>query len=246
MMLIGAILGVAQPPEIRVITGGSMKETLPMISKEWVRVHGSKIDMSLSPPGEVSGRILNGEKLDLVIIAEKTVIDLIKKGKVDPASKLNIYRVGTGIAIRAGAAKPDIHTPQALKHALLAAKSIVYSEPSTGAVSGVLFEKIIRRLGIEKEIKAKAIINSTPATVHNAEIVARGEAELGIQLTSEILAVPGVELLEPIPAELQEATTVAAAILSDSKNSKEAAEFLKFLKSPSVATQLKAAGMEPL
>jgi ABC-type molybdate transport system substrate-binding protein len=117
--------------------------------------------------------------------------------------RLTLPAVGYGVAVRAGAAKPDISSPEALKRTLLAAKSIVYTDPASGGASGVYFEKVLDRLGIAKEVKAKSILNAWPATKPSAEFVARGEAELGIQLISEIVAVPDAELLGPLPAELQ-------------------------------------------
>src|SRR5690349_24216495 len=108
---------------------------------------------------------------------------------------MTVARVGYGVAVRAGSAKPDIASVEAFKRALLAAKSIVYTDPAVGGASGTHFEKVVERLGITNEIKLKSILNARAATVPSAEIVARGEAELGIQLISEIVHVPGADLL---------------------------------------------------
>ena len=121
------------------------------------------------------------------------------------------------MAVRAGSAKPDIGYVEAFKHALLAARSIVYTDPAVGGASGIHFEKVLDRLGIAKEIKAKSILNARAATTPSAEIVARGEAELGIQLISEIVFVPGAELLGPLPAELQAMNVISAGIVDDRK-----------------------------
>ena len=127
----------------------------------------------------------------------------------------------------------------------MAARSIVYTDPAVGGASGIHFEKILDRLGIAKEIKAKSILNAQAATMPNAEIVARGEAELGIQLISEIVSVPGAELLGPLPAELQAMTAISAGIVITATDPDAARMLFKFLTSPAAATVTKATGMEP-
>jgi molybdate transport system substrate-binding protein len=131
------------------------------------------------------------------------------------------------------------------RRALLAARSIVYTDPAVGGASGIHFEKILDRLGIAKEIKAKSILNARAATTPNAEIVARGEAELGIQLISEIVSVPGAELLGPLPPELQATSVISAGIVTTASEPDAARVLLKFLTSPAAAAVIKASGMEP-
>jgi len=113
--------------------------------------------------------------------------------------------------------KPDISSPEALRRTLLAAKSIVYTDPAVGGASGIQFEKVIDNLGIAKEIKAKSILNARAATKPSAEFVARGEAELGVQLISEIVSVPGAELLGPLPTELQTMNVISAGIVTTAR-----------------------------
>jgi molybdate transport system substrate-binding protein len=149
------------------------------------------------------------------------------------------------VALRAGSTKPDIGSIEAFKHALLAARSIVYTDPAVGGASGIHFEKVLDRLGIAKEIKAKSILNARAATTPNAEIVARGEAELGIQLISEIVFVPGAELLGPLPAELQAMNVIEAGIVTTASEPDAARVLFKFLTSPAAAAVIKTAGMEP-
>ena len=119
------------------------------------------------------------------------------------------------------------------------------TDPAVGGASGIHFEKILDRLGIVKEIKAKSILNARAATTPNAEIVARGDAELGIQLISEIVSVSGAELLGPLPAELQAMTTISAGIVMTASEPDAARVLIKFLTSPAAATVIKATGMEP-
>ena len=139
----------------------------------------------------------------------------------------------------------DISSAEALKRTLLAAKSIVYTDPAIGGASGIHFEKVIDRLGIAEEIRAKSIRNALAATKPSAEYVARGEAELGIQLISEIVSVPGAEFLGPLPGDLQSMTDILAGILKTAPQPDAARALLKFLTSPSAAPAIKMAGMEP-
>jgi molybdate transport system substrate-binding protein len=199
--------------EIRVIAGGALKELLPKLARELEQRGPVTLKYEFSPPAELKRRVLQGEPFDIVIIAEDVVRELIQKGKIVPDSLTPLFSISTGVAIRAGAAKPGILSIAEFRKALLEAKSIAYSDPSTGAVSGELFEKILRQLGISREIRSKAILNRDPANVHNAELVARGEAELAIQTIGEILAVPGVEFLGPVPQELQEPVLVCAGVV---------------------------------
>lgn len=184
-------------------------------------------------------------KLDVAISSEANIGGLVQQGKIAPDSKLAIASVGVGVAVRAGSAKPDIASAETLKRALLAARSIVYTDPAFGGASGIHFEKVLDRLGIAKEIKAKSILNARAATTPSAEIVARGEAELGIQLISEIVSVPGAELLGPLPPELQTMTVISTGIVMTASEPDAARVLFKFLTSPAAAAVIKAAGMEP-
>jgi len=172
-----------------------------------------------------------------------TIDDLMQQNKI--ASRLVLARVGVGVAVRTGAPKSDIGSVEAFKRTLLAAKSIVYTDPVVGGASGIHFEKVLDRLGIAQEIKAKAILNARAATLPSAEIVARGDAELGIQLISEIVSVPGAELLGPFPAELQAMTAVSAGLVVNAPEPNAAKALFQFLTTPAAATVIEVAGMEP-
>ena len=171
--------------------------------------------------------------------------DLVQQGKIARDSTLTLARVGLGVAVRAGSAKPDIASVEAFKRALLAARSIVYTDPAVLGAGAINFAQVLDRLGIANEIKAKSILNARAATTPNAEIVARGEAELGIQLISEIVSVPGAELLGPLPAELQAMNVISAGIVTTASEPDAARVLLKFLTSPAAAAVIKATGMEP-
>jgi molybdate transport system substrate-binding protein len=231
--------------EIKVLTSRAMKHVLTELTGAFQRTSTHEIALILAPPAEIRRRIVNGEIVDIAICGEAIIGDLVQQGKIAPDSKLTLARVGVGVAVRAGSAKSDITSVRDFKRAILAARSIVYTDPAIGGASGIHFEKVIDRLGITKEIKAKSVLNARAATTPNAEIVARGEAELGIQLISEIVSVPGAELLGPLPAELQAMTVISTGIVATAKEPDAARVLLKFLVSPAGAEAIKAAGMEP-
>ena len=236
---------VSDAAEIKVLTTRAMNHVLTELAGAFQRTSEHKIAIILAPPAEIRRRIVNGESVDVVMSGSAAIGDLIQQGKIAPDSKLTLARVGIGVAVRAGSTKPDIATVKAFRRTLLAARSIVYTDPAVGGASGIHFEKILDRMGIVKEIKAKSILNVRAATTPNAEIVARGEAELGIQLISEIVSVPGAELLAPLPAELQATNVISAGIVTTSSEPDAARVLFKFLTSPAAATVIKATGMEP-
>jgi len=247
---IGLAIALAAPApsyaaEIKILTTRAMNHVLTELGGVFQRTSEHKITLILAPPNEIVKRIVSGEMVDVVMSGSAAVDNLVKQGKVAPGDRLILARVGIGVAVRAGAAKPDIGSVEAFRRTLLAAKSIVYTDPAVGGASGIHFEKVLDRLGIAKEIKAKSILNARAATTPSAEIVARGEAELGIQLISEIVLVPGAELLGPLPGELQAMNVIWAGIVATASDPDAARVLFKFLTSPAAAAVIKATGMEP-
>ncbi len=247
---IGFAIALAAPTasdaaEIKVLTTRAMNHVLTELAGAFQRTSEHKVALILAPPAEIKRRIVNSEIVDVAMSGSGIIEDLVQQGKIARDSTLTLARVGYGVAVRAGSAKPDIASVEAFKRTLLAARSIVYTDPAVGGASGIYFEKVLDRLGIAKEIKAKSILNTRAATTPNAEIVARGEAELGIQLISEIVSVPGAELLGPLPGELQAMNVILAGIVTTAREPDAARALFKFLTSPDAAAVIKAAGMEP-
>ena len=168
--------------------------------------------------------------------------DLDKQQKFAPGSVTNIASTPIAVAIRAGAPKPDISTADALKRTLLAAKSIVYADPAKGGASGVYFAHVVERLGITNELKPKTILVPGAET---AEVIAKGEAEIGVAQGSEIVPVAGAEVLGPLPGEFA-STTVWTAGIGATTNVPEAAKSLvEFLKGPAAEPVFSAKGFQP-
>ena len=180
----------AQGEPVQLISSNGVKPAVQALALPAEAAIAHPLAMQFNTTVSLRQRIAAGESFDVAILTAEAIDALIKEGKIVARSRADVGSVGIGVGVRAGAAKPDIASVEAFKRALLAAKSIVYTDPAVGGGSGIHFEKVLDRLGIAKEIKAKSILNARAATTPSAEIVARGEAELGIQLISEIVSVP--------------------------------------------------------
>jgi molybdate transport system substrate-binding protein len=187
-------------------------------------------------------RIEDGDTPDVVVLSRAGIEALQKQGKLAAGSDVTLASSGVGIAVKAGAPKPDISTPEALKRTLLAAKSIAYSEPSAGGASGVYFAKLLERLGIAEQMKPKT--KYPPPGGFSANLLMTGEAELAVQQKPELLHVAGVEIIGLLPGDLNVVTEFAAAVMTGCKNAEMAAATIRMLKSPEAATVFRAKGLD--
>jgi molybdate transport system substrate-binding protein len=188
-------------------------------------------------------RIEAGECADVLILSRAGIDDLLKQGKVLPGSDVTLAGSGVAIAVKAGAAKPDISTPEALKQTLLKTRSIAYSEPSAGGASGVYFAKLLERMGIAEQMKPRT--KYPPAGGFSAELLLTGEAELAVQQKPELLHVPGVEIVDFLPGDLNLVTEFAAAIVTGSKNAEIGKALIGSLRSPQAAALFRSKGLDP-
>jgi molybdate transport system substrate-binding protein len=196
-----AVANTVQAAEIKLMSSGGMKVALIDIIPAFELATKHKVAAIYAAPGVIKDRILAGEPTDVLVFPAPGLDDLVKQGKIAADSKIILARSGMGVAARAGAPKPDISTPDALKRTLLAAKSIIYTDPALRSPSGLHFANVLERLGIAEEMKGKSNLHN--GVGFNAEFVASGEIELGIQQISEIVPVKGVELVGPLPPDLQ-------------------------------------------
>lgn len=202
--------------------------------------HGTTLAVDYDPTNKLLERIMAGETADVAILTRDGIDDLAARGILDGTSAVDLGRSTVGLAVKAGAPRPDIATPEALTAALLAAQSLAYSR--LGA-SGVYFAKLIERLGIADAVNAKATIIPSGLT---AALVARGEAEMAVQQLSELMAVPGVDIVGPLPASLQTPTVFAAAAFSGSARAGPARALIGALSSTEAAAAYQAAGLMPV
>ncbi len=210
------------------------QELLPRFNKETGVLPSVIFDSS----NMILDRVHSGEVADVIILTNLAIDRLAKEGKVASNGHTNIAKSGMGIVVRSGTTHPDISSVRALKNTLMHVNSIAYT--TTGA-SGVYFTKLINILGLAEQLKDKLI---TPKGGHVAKIVASGDAEIGVQLTSELLGIPGVEYVGNLPVELQMNTIFIAAIFSNTGKSLEASKFIHFLSLPDFSPIYKQFGME--
>ena len=224
---------------MKVLCTNGMKSVMLELAPAFERASGTKVVITWGSANGLLKELETGAGGDLAILTAEAIDDLIKRGKVVAGSRVDLARSGIGIAVRKGASKPDIGSPEALKRALIAAQSVAHSK--TG-MSGIYFPTVLARLGIADEMKRK-IVTPDPGTPVG-EMVATGEAEIGVQQISELLPVPGVEVVGPLPGALQKITTFTAGVLAAAKEPQAAAALVKFVAAQAPPL-LKPKGLEP-
>ncbi|OGA02363.1 MAG: hypothetical protein A2W68_09360 [Betaproteobacteria bacterium RIFCSPLOWO2_02_64_14] len=230
----------ASAVEIKVLSSGAATAVLANLVPEFERASGHKVSAAYASTNRIIGRIQDGETADVVILNGPGIEELIKQGRIVPGSRVDLGRTGLGIAVRKGAVKPDISSVEALKQTLIDARSIAHT--ATGA-SGVYFAGLIERLGIAEKLRPR--IKVIPGGLVG-EIVAKGEVEIGVQMVSEILAVPGAELVGPLPPEVQSTTVLCAAVFSGTRHPGAAHALVRFLTTPAAARVMRDKGLGPL
>jgi molybdate transport system substrate-binding protein len=228
--------------EIKVLTSVALTAALDELTPMFEKATGDKLTIGYGLAAELKKRVLDGETADVIMLTKPMMDDLQKQNKLAPNSVVDVVGTPVAIAARAGAAKPDIGTVDALKRTLLNAKSIVYADPAKGGVAGVVFARVLERLGIADQMKAKTILMPGAQA---PEVVAKGEAELGVGQASEIVPVAGAQLVGPLPGELASTTVFTAAIGAESKSPAAAKALIEFLTGPQAAPKFKAKGFQP-
>ena len=232
----------AHAATLRVLSGGATLEVEKTLAAEFTKQTGTMIAFDSGTAGQVQQKVEAGDGAD-VVVASVAVIDMLdKEGKLKPGTKAMIARAGIGVAARAGAPKPDISTPDKFRAAMLAAKSVIYPDPASGASSGIAAAHVFERLGIAGQMAEKTKVQPGGLT---AERVASGEVELAIQNISELLPVKGVVVVGPLPVELQTYTTYSAGVGAKSADPKAAQAFIAYLVRTGAAASWKAGGLEP-
>ncbi len=228
---------------IKVMSAGAVQAMVSALGAEFERASGHKLDLNFGTAGGLRTRFEGGEVPDLLILSAAFMQALDKDGVFVAGSRTDLGRTVTGVAIKEGAAPPDISTPAAFKQALLNARGVSYTDPKAGGSSGNFFAGLLQKLGIADEINKKAVLGKRGYEV--AQAVADGRAEIGTTFISEILTVKGVTVLGPLPGELHNVNTYTAAIPAGSSCKEAAAALLRALTNPANAPRWVAAGLEP-
>jgi molybdate transport system substrate-binding protein len=224
---------------MKVLCTNGLKTVMLDLAPAFERTSGTKLTITWGSAAGLVKELEAGAAADLVILTAEAIDDLIKRGKVVAGSRVDLARSGIGIAVRKGASKPDIGSPDALKQTLLAAKSVAHSK--TG-MSGIYFPTVLARLGITDAMQSKIVMPEPGTPV--GDVVAKGEAEIGVQQISELLPVAGVEVVGPLPATLQKITTFSAGIPSAAKEP-DAAKALVTFVAKEARPLLGPKGLEP-
>jgi molybdate transport system substrate-binding protein len=240
-----AMAGSASAAEVKVMISGGLTAAYKALVPDFEKATGNTVVTAYGPSmgtttNAIPVRLERGEPVDVLILVGYALDDLIKKGKATAESKVELVRSPIGIAVKAGAPKPDISSVDALTRALKAAKTVAYSDSASGVYVGT---ELFTRLGIADEMKGKArMIPATPV----GEIVAHGDAEIGFQQISELKPVEGIDIVGPLPDAVQKITVFSAGVSSTSKEPEAAKALIKFLSSAQAAPVLVKSGLEPI
>jgi molybdate transport system substrate-binding protein len=227
--------------EFKVMGSNALKSTIEELKPAFEKSTGHKVTIQWGAAVPLKSEIEKGASFDLSISTIAAIDDLIKQGRLAGATRTILVNSGAGVAVRKGAAKPDISTVDAFKRALVTARSVAYVEQGG---TGIYLKALLPRLGLAEALKGKIVL--LPPENPAAHAVANGEAEIGMTQISEILPYAGAELVGPLPAEIQLTTSFGAAVASNTKEAAAAQSLINFLKSPVAAAVLKAKGLDPV
>jgi molybdate transport system substrate-binding protein len=232
----------ARAAEIDAMITTAMNAAIEQLAPPFERASGHTLRVVYGPSGGLARRLTGGETADLVIVESKVLDELIKQGKLAPG-RTDLARTAIGIAVRKGAPKPDVSSADALRRALLAAKSIGHTAPAGGGVTALHIEGVFEKLGIAAEVKPKVKLAAGGPDGRVSVLVSSGEAEIGLQLVSELMSNPDVEVIGMLPPELQLTAVISAGITPGARQVEAARAFIRHLATPEAMAVFKAKGL---
>jgi molybdate transport system substrate-binding protein len=251
MKCAGVIVGLAsvlathvEAAEIKVISTGGARAVMTSLVPEFERASGHKVRIDFGTPGNMRDRLLQGEGADVAVAIAAILPDLEKAGKIAPGTRMEFAASYVGVVVRAGTARLDVSTPDGVRRAILTAKTVALSDPKAGTQLGATFIGAADRLGFGAELRSRTKLILGPGS-DVAEAVARGEADLGVTLISEILPVTGAALGGELPSDIMRPTVIHAFLVSGAKDAETAKVFLDFLHSSDASRIIEAKGMKP-
>ena len=237
-----AVTSTAQADEIHALITTAMETAIAELVPSFEHASGNTVSVSYGPSGAVARQFLGGEPADVIVIDSNAIDDLITQGKVVPG-RTDLAQTGIAVAVRKGAPKPDVSTPDALKRALLAAKSIGYTSPTGGGITVAPILKLLDTLGIAAAVAAKTKFAAGGPNGRVSVLVSSGEAEIGLQQVSELMSNPEVEVIGMLPAELQRFTVYSAGIAANAKQPAAGSALIRFLATPEATAIYKTKGL---
>src|SRR6266481_5797737 len=245
--IVVSVLGLASPvaaAEITVLSTGGARAVMTSIVPAYERVSGDHVTISFATPGQMQDKLVKGEAAGVAVGIAAIMPDLEKAGRIVAGSRAEFAASYVGAVVRAGAPKLDLSTPDGLKRAILGAKTVALSDPKAGTQLGATFIAAADRLGFGADLRSRTKLILGPGS-DVAAAVARGEADLGITLISEILPVSGAALGGELPSDIMPATVIHAFLVSGAKDTETAKVFLDFLRSPDASRIIDPKGMKP-
>jgi len=230
--------------EIKILSTTAMKTSLDELTPEFERTTGHKLVFSFGPSARIAKLVGDGETNDIAIVTAQGIQDLIKQGKIVPGTGTEIARSAMGLAVQKGAPRPDISSAEKFKQAMLAAKSLGMSNPVGGGQSGANLMMIFERLGITEAMKSKTTYGPGGPAGLIGNFLLRQEVEIGIQQMPELMAVPGIDIVGPLPPEIQSMTVFSVGLSTTANNADGGRALIKFLATPAAARVMKKNGME--
>jgi molybdate transport system substrate-binding protein len=235
----------ARGAELKVLSAFGMQSVLEEVAPKFEPAAGHKLVILFATGGGIVKRIQDGDAADVVITVQQGIDTLVKNGKISADNVTALARAGIFLAVRKGQPKPDISSANALKHTLLSAKSISYVDPASGGASGIHFAKVLNRLGIASEMQSKTVFPDPKRPADVGVMVANGDAEIGVHIIQELVSVVGIDIVGPLPGDLQDTVVFSVAIMTGTKDAIAAKTLVDFLRTPESAKVIKAKGMEP-
>lgn len=235
-----------QAAEVKVLITNQMKTVMEDLGPKFERATGHNLALTFGGLGAVVKRIQGGETADVIILPREGIDRFVKDGQAAASNVTVVARSrGLAVVIRKGVPQPDISSPEALKRTLLAAKSIAYRTQAGGGASSNNFAKVLDRLGIADEVNQNSVFYPGGAGAGVGALVAKKGAEIGVHFYHEFIPVAGIEIVGPLPGDLQEISVLSAAIMTGAKNPEASKALVDFLRTPESAKVIKAKGMEP-
>ena len=240
-LIIGASADAA---EVRVLSTVAVKAVMEELIPQFERASGHKVVIQFGTTAVLKKQIDAGDAFDVAIFTPPELIEeMISQGKIAAGTRVDFARTEVGVAVRAGAPRPDVSTTETFKASLLTAKSVGYTDPALGGTSGIYLKGLIDRLGVTEDLKAKTKLSAgIPPLV---EAIAKGEVEIGMLQISEIVPDQRLQLVGPLPKGMEKSTVMAVGLRTESKEPAAGRELIKFLVSPAARQVIKAKGMEP-
>jgi molybdate transport system substrate-binding protein len=244
ILLAAATLLVATPAqaaELKTLITTAMNEAVVVLVPQFEKATGHKVTVSYDPSGGLARRLRGGEFADMILVASPELDKLIAEGKV--VNRVDVSRTGIAIAVKKGAPRPDVSTPEALKRALLNAKSVGHTAPAGGGITALHLLRTFEKLGIAQEIAAKTKLAAGGPNGRVSTLIVNGEAEIAFQQVSELMSNPDVEVIGMLPDELQQITINSAGVTAAAKEPDAARALIAHMTTPAALALYKTKGL---